>query len=97
MGEGEAGEGVQVDGEMSDSKAARCPTCRSNEKFRPREPHDGWLNAWLYENGTPEESEFFRFAWHSKMRKMAGDWADFREKAASQPSVTPAEPGKEKL
>lgn len=50
-----------------------------------REPHDGWLNAWLYNNGAPpEESAFFQFAWHSKIRKMAGDWADFRAAATVQ-------------
>jgi hypothetical protein len=74
-------------------EVARTATPAPPQSDVAREPHDGWLNAWLYENRVPDESEFYRFAWHSKIRKMAGDWADFRARAEAQPAPQPTPPG----
>jgi len=47
-----------------------------------REPHDGWMNAWLY-NHIPKDQNCAYF-WNPEVRKMAGDWADFREKFGAE-------------
>jgi hypothetical protein len=44
-----------------------------------REPHDGWLNSWFYQN-VPKDKNCL-YLWNSEARKMAGDWADFRMKS----------------
>lgn len=43
-----------------------------------REPHNGWLNAWIY-NNTPHDQNV-GYMWQEENLKMAGDWADFRIK-----------------
>jgi hypothetical protein len=48
-----------------------------------REPHDGWMNAWLYANCVRDQN--FAYLWNDAVRKLAGDWADFRMRVDAQP------------
>jgi len=45
-----------------------------------REPHDGWMNAWLYSNTKPSQN--IAYMWNPEVRKLAGDWAEFRMSVA---------------
>lgn len=54
-----------------------------------REPHDGWLNSWLYRNKPSRACDF----WDDGVRKMAGDWADFRQSFEDvREVIVPAQP-----
>jgi len=56
-----------------------------------REPHDGWMNAWLFTNIPRDQN--CNYLWNAETRKMAGDWADFRlsQSPASTPAPQPCE------
>lgn len=55
---------------------------RGQEDATPREPHDGWMNAWFYANVPRNQN--CAYLWNPEVRKFAGDWAEFKFSLAAK-------------